>query len=218
MKRSGSLSLVLLFLFAAASGAIFAGAAAVAHPNDGVAAPYLLPESRLAPEYPPAAYDARMEGYVTLAALVTRDGTVSGVDVLDCSAPNVGFEAAAAAAVERWRFEPGSKDGDAIDAFSVVRLTFRRATGPAESGSVTAAFVPIGMLRASIVAGATDLARAAGSTSADVNLAGVESDVHPHLAGRLTDPLFDQKAPWVPERELTLDTSKMQQPPIHTDK
>ncbi len=127
-----------------------AGPAAINH-NEGVTAPVLVAGSGVAPEYPPAAFDARIEGIVTSAALVLTDGSVGLVEPLDSSRPNLGFEKAVEAAVRQWRFEPAQKDGQAVDAFAVVTFQFRRQGGSG-SGYVAAGFVPLELLGGSIVA------------------------------------------------------------------
>jgi TonB family protein len=142
---------VFLLLALCAAGLAVAGTTQTENFNEGVVAPYLIPESRVSPAYPQAAYDARLEGTVTAAALVLKDGSVAYVEMLDTSHPNLGFEAAAEAAIRQWEFEPASKDGEIVDAFTVVRLSFRRG-GRNDSGYVTAGFAPLGALGASIVA------------------------------------------------------------------
>ena len=57
------------------------------------------------PVYPVAARSLRVEGRVTLRLSVLPDGTVSGATVEECTRPGLGFEAAALAAVKKWRYE-----------------------------------------------------------------------------------------------------------------
>ena len=61
---------------------------------------------RVPPVYPVAARSLRAEGRVTLRLAVLQDGTVDGATIEECSRPGLGFEAAALAAVKRWRYEP----------------------------------------------------------------------------------------------------------------
>jgi protein TonB len=58
------------------------------------------------PVYPPAARSTRAEGKVILRLFVMPDGSVGRATVVGCSRPGFGFEAAALAAVKRWRYEP----------------------------------------------------------------------------------------------------------------
>lgn len=77
--------------------------AAAAPPRNG-GMPRLVAGSQ--PVYPVAARSVGAEGQVRLRVSVLPDGRVEGASVVDCSRPGVGFEAAAVAAVKRWRYEP----------------------------------------------------------------------------------------------------------------
>lgn len=175
--------------------------------NEGVIEPYLLPDSRVSPEYPAAAFDARIEGSVVLAALVSEEGEVLAVETLDSSAPGVGFEAAAEGAIRQWRFEPGEKDGERIAAYSVVRLSFRRTGGERGTGYVTANFAPTDMLGASIVA---NLAPAPTANPGE-GMAPMGGDLDPERGGyhpRIPPGLYPGAAylrnAWWPAREHDL--------------
>jgi TonB family protein len=175
--------------------------------NEGVSAPYLLPESRVSPEYPAAAFDARMEGSVVLAALVRQDGTVAYVETLESSAPGLGFEAAAQDAVMQWQFEPGLKDGQVIDAYAVVRLSFRRSGGTAGSGFVSANFAPPDMLGASIVASLANAApadRAVGLSTMGGDLDPERGGYHPRIPPGLYPGGSYHRKDWWPAREFDL--------------
>lgn len=73
-----------------------------ANPPD--AAPTLV--ERVPPVYPVAARSLRAEGSVTLRLAVHPDGSVGRAFIQECSRAGLGFEAAALAAVKRWRYEP----------------------------------------------------------------------------------------------------------------
>jgi periplasmic protein TonB len=73
-------------------------------PNPPDAVPTLV--ERVAPIYPVAARSLRAEGNVTLRLAVLPDGSVDRAIVQVCSRRGLGFEAAALAAVKRWRYEP----------------------------------------------------------------------------------------------------------------
>jgi len=64
------------------------------------------PIEHVSPVYPAAARSLRAEGRVTLRLLVLPDGSVGTAAVEECTRPGLGFEAAALAAVKRWRYEP----------------------------------------------------------------------------------------------------------------
>jgi protein TonB len=73
-------------------------------PNPQDAAPTLV--ERVPPVYPVAARSLRADGRVTLRLAVRSDGSVGRAIIQECSRPGLGFEAAALAAVKRWRYEP----------------------------------------------------------------------------------------------------------------
>ena len=73
-----------------------------ANPSDAM--PTLV--ERVPPVYPVAARSLRAEGRVMLRLAVREDGTVGGATIEACSRTGLGFEAAALAAVKRWRYEP----------------------------------------------------------------------------------------------------------------
>jgi len=66
-------------------------------------APKLI--EQVPPVYPVAARSLRAEGRVTLRLAVLPDGSVGQATVLDCTRTGLGFEAAALAAVKRWKYE-----------------------------------------------------------------------------------------------------------------
>jgi len=82
-----------------------------------------LPEAitRVAPEYPPAARQAGVDGTVMLSANVLEDGTVGDVKVVN-SIPLL--DAAAIAAVRQWRFRPAIAKGLPVATWVVVPLKF----------------------------------------------------------------------------------------------
>jgi protein TonB len=79
--------------------------------------------SQVPPVYPAELRKARVEGTVTLALLVGKDGTVEEARVENSSRSE--FEQPALEAVRRWRFRPGTKEGNAAKAFVRIPLRFR---------------------------------------------------------------------------------------------
>jgi protein TonB len=78
-------------------------------PPSGAAAPTDAPPNlveQVHPVYPVAARSLNAEGRVTLRLTVQPDGRVGRALVEECSRTGLGFEAAALAAVKRWRYEP----------------------------------------------------------------------------------------------------------------
>lgn len=73
----------------------------------------LTPLARIPPQYPPFALSRGIEGWVDLTFIVTTDGTVHELVVVDAT-PKGMFENAATAAVARWRFQPVVEDGEPV--------------------------------------------------------------------------------------------------------
>jgi periplasmic protein TonB len=82
------------------------------------------PLARLKPLYPPRARMGRIEGEVIVEFVVFPDGTPGAIQVLS-SRPGDLFTSAAVRAIERWRFVPGVKDGQAVATRVRQRVEFR---------------------------------------------------------------------------------------------
>lgn len=82
------------------------------------------PLANLAPNYPAQAHLRRIEGHVNLTFIVAADGSVSAIEVADSHPPGV-FERAATQAVQRWRFQPGIRNGTAVSTRVQQRLNFQ---------------------------------------------------------------------------------------------
>ena len=74
-----------------------------------------------APQYPPAAQAARIEGTVILEAIIDADGVVQNVKVLK-SVPLL--DRAAIEAVQQWRYKPTRLNSVAIPVIMSVTVTF----------------------------------------------------------------------------------------------
>ena len=74
------------------------------------------------PRYPPDLQRKGVEGTVTVAFIVDSDGRVARAKVQKSTHP--GFERAALKAVKRWKFEPGKRDGKAVQFRMRVPITF----------------------------------------------------------------------------------------------
>jgi TonB family protein len=77
-------------------------------------------------EYPPAALGKGVEGWVSVSYMVTAEGKVTGVKVLDSSPAGV-FEAAATRALSRVRYKPMLQGGKPIVVATKLRIAFRMA-------------------------------------------------------------------------------------------
>jgi TonB family protein len=79
--------------------------------------------SKVDPAYPQDLMHDRIEGVVVLYAIIRSDGSVDGVRVLEGIDERLNENARRA--LEKWRFRPGTKDGQPIDIEAVVRVPFR---------------------------------------------------------------------------------------------
>jgi len=77
----------------------------------------------VAPKYPRAAQRRDISGWVDLSFTVTTAGEVANVEI-SASEPATVFNAAATRAVEQWRFEPATEDGQPIEKRIAMRLSF----------------------------------------------------------------------------------------------
>ena len=93
-------------------------------PGEGVTNPRLIRPSKVDPEFPKIARARRKSGTVRLHAVVRRDGSAEVIEVLKSTTPYCGFETAAIAAVEQWRYKPGFKGGEAVDFPFTVDIDF----------------------------------------------------------------------------------------------
>jgi hypothetical protein len=116
-----------------------AGEAPVISGEDGVSNPVLI--EHVTPDYPEWMQVSRLEGKVVMQAVIRKNGTPDDVQMLSCSGrgvtdpemrANLSREAdfcqvmfaSAAEAVEQWRYEPATKDGEAIDVYFTVVVNF----------------------------------------------------------------------------------------------
>ena len=75
------------------------------------------------PKYAPAAVRERVEGTVTLAAQILRNGKVTSVKVVQGLDPRL--DLSAVEALTLWQFEPARKKGVPIDLEVMVQIPFR---------------------------------------------------------------------------------------------
>jgi TonB family protein len=90
--------------------------------RDRVMAPRLLSSAK--PQYTAEAMRNRIQGSVRLRAIVERDGTPSGVEVVNSLDAKFGLDQAAIDAVKQWRFAPGTVDGNPVRVMVTVDLSF----------------------------------------------------------------------------------------------
>jgi TonB family protein len=88
----------------------------------GVTLPHVVREVK--PDYTGAAIAAKITGRVLVMAVVLTDGTVREVHVSRSLDPKYGLDREAVAAVKRWRFVPGTRDGRPVSVLVSIELTF----------------------------------------------------------------------------------------------
>lgn len=81
------------------------------------------PVSQRAPTYPPELRRAGISGTVVLMFIVRDDGSTSNITVE--RSDNPAFEEPAIRAVRKWRFEPGEKDGKAVNTRVRIPIPFK---------------------------------------------------------------------------------------------
>lgn len=86
--------------------------------------PKLIADSKVLPVYPRRALTKGVEAVVILEAVITKQGTVTGVKVLRAGVPGLGLEEAAIKAVKKWRYEPGLADGAPVDVYFTIVVEF----------------------------------------------------------------------------------------------
>ena len=83
-----------------------------------------VPISKAAPEYPPAARKRRAEGWVELQFMVGIDGVPKQIEVTGAQPAGL-FDRSAIRALSRWKFKPGSRDGQPVEARARTTINFK---------------------------------------------------------------------------------------------
>ena len=94
----------------------------VREPGNGVSMPRLIHEVR--PNYTGEALRAKLQGMVTIEAIVLPDGTVGPVQVLRSLDSRFGLDQEALRTVKQWRFAPGMLRGQPVPVRVAVEMTF----------------------------------------------------------------------------------------------
>jgi TonB family protein len=89
--------------------------------GDGVTAPKLI--EKVEPQYDPKAKDAGIEGVVVLSVIISKEGVPEEIKVTESLEP--GLDKNAIAAVQQWKFEPGTKDGKPVRVYATIEVNFR---------------------------------------------------------------------------------------------
>jgi len=89
-------------------------------PGSGVTLPQVVKEVK--PVYPKEVMDKRIQGSVTVRAVVEADGTVGETEVTKALEPTLDEEAVKAA--KQWLFKAGEKDGKPVPVEISLEMTF----------------------------------------------------------------------------------------------
>jgi TonB family protein len=89
--------------------------------GDGVTAPKVV--VKVDPQYTPEAKHAKIEGTVRLSTVISKEGVPEEIKVVKGLDP--GLDKNAVAALEKWLFEPGTKDGKPVRVAATVEINFR---------------------------------------------------------------------------------------------
>lgn len=90
--------------------------------GSGVVAPRLLKEVK--PAYTGDAMRAKIQGVVTVEAIVLPNGTVGDVRIIRSLDRTFGLDDEAIKAVRKWAFAPGTRFGQAVPVLVEIELTF----------------------------------------------------------------------------------------------
>jgi TonB family protein len=91
-------------------------------PGSGVTIPEVLVEVK--PQYTADAMRAKVQGTVLLECVVLPDGTVGDVRITKSLDPVFGLDDQAVRAARRWRFKPGTRNGQPVPVLVTIELTF----------------------------------------------------------------------------------------------
>jgi TonB family protein len=95
----------------------------VYRPGNGVTFPKLVREVK--PEYTPEAMQAKIQGGLSLEAVVLENGVVGDAEIVESLDKVYGLDDQAIKAIRQWTFEPGTKDGKPVAVRITVEFTFR---------------------------------------------------------------------------------------------
>ncbi len=89
--------------------------------SQGVTPPRVL--AKVDPDYTKDATEAKISGTVLLKLVVGSDGVGRDIQVVRSLDP--GLDAKAILAVQQWKFQPGTKDGQAVSVQATIEVNFR---------------------------------------------------------------------------------------------
>lgn len=89
----------------------------------GLSAPVAV--TKVDPAYPQEVMREKVEGTVSLYAIIRADGTVDSIRILE--SVDSRLSESAIKALSRWHFRPGTKEGKPVDIEAVVQIPFKIA-------------------------------------------------------------------------------------------
>jgi TonB family protein len=90
--------------------------------GNGVTSPVVIKEVK--PNYTGEAMRARIQGMVTMEAVVMPDGSVGNVQITRSLDTNFGLDQEAIKTVKQWRFRPGTRLGQPVPVLIVIEMSF----------------------------------------------------------------------------------------------
>jgi protein TonB len=97
------------------------GVASAQEPGTRPTPPRIL--QKVDPAYTKEARAAKIQGPVLLTLVVGADGVARDIQVRQSLDP--ALDVNALAAVQQWKFQPGTKDGQAVDVKATIEVNFR---------------------------------------------------------------------------------------------
>jgi len=89
--------------------------------GNGVMPPKVL--SKVDPDYTQEDKDAKIQGTVILRMVITAEGLANNITVV--RSLSAGLDEKAIEAIQKWTFQPGTKDGAAVPVWATVEMNFR---------------------------------------------------------------------------------------------
>ena len=90
--------------------------------GNGVSSPIVIKEVK--PNYTGEAMRARIQGLVTMEAVVMPDGSVGNVHIIKSLDTTFGLDQEAVATIKKWRFKPGMLRGQPVPVQIVIEMSF----------------------------------------------------------------------------------------------
>jgi protein TonB len=84
----------------------------------------LIPLVKIPPQYPRRAARRGLEGTVTVAFIITKEGSVRDSKVIDSHPPGI-FDEAALRAIERWKFKSKRVEGQLVEQRATQKIEFK---------------------------------------------------------------------------------------------